>query len=97
MIVRMIIVNIPPERSSEAEALWKKECAPLMIQQPGCLSEQFLKNSDLPAEYISLQTWEDQKSIDAYHSSPAHQEILRHTRGLLGVSKVEVKSYDLVG
>ena len=79
MITRMIIVTTSAERSAEAQALWKKDCAPIMIQQPGCLSEQFLHSRDLPGEFISLQTWEDQKSIDAYRPGPAHQEILRHT------------------
>ena len=45
MITRMILVSVPKERAAEAERLWKQECAPLMIKQPGCLSEQFLTGS----------------------------------------------------
>ena len=97
MIIRMIIVSVPREKAAEAERLWKTECAPIMIQQPGCLSESFLRNHDNPGEMISLQSWQDQKSIDQYRTGPGHQEILKHTRGLMGVSKVEVKNYEVVG
>ena len=97
MITRMIIVAVPKEKAAEAERIWKTECAPVMIQQPGCLSEQFLRSLENPGEMISLQSWQDQKSIDQYRAGPGHQEILKHTRGLMGVSKVEVKNYEVVG
>ena len=97
MLRRMIIVTVPPEKAAEAERIWKQGCAPLMIQQPGCLNEEFLRSKDNPAELISLQTWESQAAIDRYRTSEAHQEILRHTRGLMGVSKVEVKTYEVLG
>lgn len=97
MLKRMIVVTVPAERAAEAERLWKQGCAPLMIQQPGCLSEEFLRNSKDPGQIISLQTWENQGAIDRYRKSPAHEEILRHTRGLMGVSKVEVATYEVIG
>ena len=97
MLMRMVMVTIPLEKAAEAERIWKQGCAPLMIQQTGCLNEEFLRNKDNPAELISLQTWESQAAIDRYRTSEAHQEILRHTRGLMGVSKVEVKTYEVLG
>ena len=97
MITRMIIVTVPKEKAAEAERIWKTQCAPVMIQQPGCLSEQFLRSLDNSGEMISLQTWQDQNSIDRYRAGPGHQEILKHTRGLMGVSKVDVKNYEVVG
>ena len=97
MITRMIVVTVPKDKAAEAERIWKSECAPVMIQQPGCIGEQFLRSLDHPGELISLQNWQDQKSIDAYRAGPGHQEILKHTRGLMGVSKVEVKNYEVVG
>jgi quinol monooxygenase YgiN len=93
----MIVVTVPKDKAAEAERIWKTECAPVMIQQPGCLSEQFLRSLDHPGEFISLQNWQDRKSIDAYRAGLGHQEILKHTRGLMGVSKVEVKNYEVVG
>jgi heme-degrading monooxygenase HmoA len=97
MIIRMIVVTVPKEKADEAERIWKTECAPVMIQQPGCLGEQFLRSRDNPDEMISLQSWRDQDSIDRYRAGPGHQEILKHTHGLMGVSKVEVKNYEVVG
>ncbi len=48
MIMRMIWVNVPADRTAEAERMWKNECAPLMIQQPGCISEQLLRGRERP-------------------------------------------------
>jgi heme-degrading monooxygenase HmoA len=92
----MIVVTVPTEKAAEAERLWKQGCAPLMIQQPGCISEEFLRNVSDPGEVISLQTWESQAAIDQYRNSEAHKEILRHTRGLMGVSKVDVRTYEVI-
>lgn len=97
MITRMILVKVPPERAADAERLWKQECAPLMIKQPGCVSEQFLRSREHPGEFISVSTWESQAAIDAYRSGAAHKEIQKHARALMDVSKVEVKSYEVAG
>jgi quinol monooxygenase YgiN len=97
MITRMILVNVPADKAAEAERLWKQECAPLMIKQPGCLSEQFLRGRENPGEFISLSTWENQAAIDRYRTSEAHKNIQQHTRALMNVAKVSVKSYDVMG
>jgi heme-degrading monooxygenase HmoA len=67
-----------------------------MIQQPGCISEQLLRGRENSGEFISLSTWEDQSSIDRYRDSEAHKKIQHHTRALMNVAKVDVKTYDLV-
>jgi|SRR5688500_8012718 heme-degrading monooxygenase HmoA len=97
MITRMILVNVPQDKAAEAERMWKEECAPLMIKRPGCLTEQFLRGREDPGEFISLSTWENQEAIDRYRESPEHKEIQRHTRGLMGVAKVQVKTYEVMG
>jgi heme-degrading monooxygenase HmoA len=97
MITRMIVVTVPADKAEDAERIWKKECAPLMIQQPGCVSEEFLRNRGNRGEFISLQQWESADAIEKYRASPAHQEIKKHTRGLMGVSNVEVKNFDVIG
>lgn len=95
-IARLIYVSVGQDQMEEAERVWKQECAPLMIQQPGCLSEELLKCLDAPGEYISYAEWADQESIDNYLASPAHEEIRRHTRGLQG-SRPVVKRYEVAG
>jgi len=97
MITRMILVSVPKERAAEAEQMWKQECAPLMIKQPGCLSEQFLRSRENPGEFISVSTWEDQAAIDRYRASDAHKAVQQHTRTLMNVAKVEVKTYEVMG
>jgi heme-degrading monooxygenase HmoA len=96
MITRMILVNVPKEKAAEAERLWKEDCGPLTIKQPGCLSEQFLRGRENPGEFIALSTWESQAAIDRYRTSEAHKTIQQHTRTLMNVSKVEVKTYDVI-
>ncbi len=95
-IARLIHVKVRPEQMAEAERIWKHECAPLMIQQLGCLSEELLKGLDEPGEYISYSEWEDQPSIERYRESAAHEEIVRHTRGLTGARAV-TKRYEVTG
>lgn len=93
--VRLIFVSVPPEESERAERNWKESCAPLMIQQPGCVSEKLLRCADAPGEYISYSEWTSMDDIDAYLRSEAHQEIKRHNRNIQG-AKVAVKTYGLV-
>jgi heme-degrading monooxygenase HmoA len=97
MITRMIFVTVPTEKAGEAEKMWKQQCAPLMIKSPGCVSEEFLRGRENPGEFISLSSWESQQAIDNYRASDAHKEIQKHTRGLMGVSKVQVKTYEVIG
>jgi heme-degrading monooxygenase HmoA len=97
MITRMILVKVPAEKAAEAERLWQQDCGPLMLKQPGCVSEQFLRGRENPGEFISLATWENQTAIDRYRSSDAHKAIQQHTRALMNVAKVEVKTYEVVG
>lgn len=97
MITRMILVSVPGEKADEAMRLWKEDCAPLMIKQPGCVSEQFLRGREKTGEFISISTWEDQAAIDKYRKSDAHASVQKHTRALMNVAKVEVKTYTVVG
>ncbi|HEY2975395.1 MAG TPA: antibiotic biosynthesis monooxygenase family protein [Pyrinomonadaceae bacterium] len=97
MITRMIFVTVPTEKAGEAEKMWKQQCAPLMIKSPGCVSEEFLRGRENPGEFISLSSWESQQAIDKYRASDAHKEIQKHTRGLMDVSKVQVKTYEVIG
>lgn len=64
---------VDPGQASEAEGIWKEDCAPLMIKQKGCRSEQLLKCEDAPGEYISYAEWETQADIDALRDSEAHK------------------------
>lgn len=96
-IVRLIYVNVSPESTGEAERLWKTECGPLMIKQPGCLSEELLKCKDAEGEYISYSEWESDEAVERYRQSPAHEEIQRHTRSVHATERPVVKRYEVVG
>jgi heme-degrading monooxygenase HmoA len=93
-IIRLIHIQLDPSENEKAEQVWKTECAPLMIQQKGCLSEKLLR-AKAAGEFISYSEWESEQDIERYMKSDAHKEIVRHSRGLKG-TKVVVKLYDLV-
>jgi heme-degrading monooxygenase HmoA len=95
-VVRMIYVKVKPESCGEAERIWKQDCAPLMIKQPGCLSEQLLKCQDEPGEYISYSEWENDAAIETYRKSKDHDVIMSHSRNLQG-AKSTVKRYEITG
>ena len=94
-IVRMIITTVPAGMGDQAERNWKTECGPLMLKQPGCLSERLLRSKDIPGEYISYAEWDNEESIRAYLKSADHQEIKRYNTNITG-AKVVVKEYDVV-
>ena len=93
-IIRLIHITIDPSETEKALEVWKKECAPLMIQQKGCISEKLLRCRDTH-ELISYSEWATEADIDAYLSSAAHKEIVSHSRSLKG-AKATVKLYELV-
>ena len=69
MIARMIFVKVAPDQIDRAIEEWKNVCAPLMISQPGCLSEELLECNEHPDEFISLSNWESMDAIAAYRVS----------------------------
>ena len=93
-IIRLIHIKVDRSETENAVRIWKTQCASLMIQQKGCLSEKLLRCRDAP-EFISYSEWESEAAIEAYRNSDAHKKIVRHTRGLKG-AKAEVKLYDMV-
>ena len=93
-IIRLIHIKVDPSETENAVRIWKTQCASLMIQQKGCLSEKLLRCRDA-SEFISYSEWESEAVIEVYRNSDAHKEIVRHTRGLKG-AKAKVKLYDLV-
>jgi heme-degrading monooxygenase HmoA len=93
-VIRLIHIRIDPREADQAERVWKTECAPLMIRQPGCMSEKLLRGRE-GGEFISYSEWSTESDIDRYRSSPDHAEIVRHTRGLKD-AKAEVRLYDVV-
>ena len=93
-IIRLIHITLDPSEVDNATRVWKSECAPLMIQQKGCLSEKLLR-ARAAGEFISYSEWESEQDIERYMKSDAHKEIVRHSRGLKG-AKAAVKLYDLV-
>jgi heme-degrading monooxygenase HmoA len=93
-IIRLIHIKVDPAEMDRALRIWKTECAPLMIQQQGCISEKLLRCREAH-ELISYSEWDSEADIELYRASDAHKKIVQHARALKG-SKAEVKLYDLV-
>lgn len=96
-VARLIYVSVEPAQAQEAERLWKQDCAPLMIREDGCLSEELLKAKDAPGEYISYSEWRDEPAIDHYEASEAHHTIEEHTKRLKVTSPTVTKQYEVTG
>ena len=94
-VIRIIHVTFPPDQAQKAERNWMESCAPIMIRQSGCRSEELLRSKDNPGEYISYSEWDSEDSIKAYLASEAHQEIKRHNSNITG-ARVEVKHYERI-
>jgi hypothetical protein len=56
-IIRLIHIKIDPSDIERALVVWKTECAPLMIQQKGCISEKLLRCREAH-ELISYSEWD---------------------------------------
>ena len=95
-VVRLVFVKVSAADVPAAQVVWKKECAPLMISQKGCLSEELLKSIDAPGEFISYAVWDSQKSIDLYLASTDHQEIKKYAQRLKAKQLPEVMRYEIV-
>jgi len=95
MIARMIFVKVAPDQIDQAIEEWKNVCAPLMISQSGCLSEELLECNENPNEFISLSNWESMEAIQAYRTSEAHEKVKHGTRGIK--AEVVVKTYKVTG
>ena len=95
MIARLIYVKVAPDQIKEALDDWKNVCAPIMISQPGYLSEELLACNEHPDEFISLSNWESMEAIQAYRTSEAHERVKHSTRGIK--ADVIVKTYRVVG
>ncbi len=95
MIARLIYVRVAPDQINEAIEDWKKVCAPIMISQPGCLSEELLACNEEPNEFISLSNWESMEAIQAYRTSEGHERVKHGTRGIK--ADVTVKTYTVMG
>jgi heme-degrading monooxygenase HmoA len=94
-VIRLIYVSVEPDQGEEAESIWRNQCAPLMIQQKGCLSERLFKCIGTPGEYVSYSEWDTVESIDNYRTGPTHEEIKNHTKNMKG-SRPVVKTYEVV-
>src|SRR6516165_7806578 len=64
-IIRLIHIKVDPSETANAVRIWKTQCASLMIQQKGCLSEKLLRCRDAP-EFISYSEWKSEAAIEAY-------------------------------
>lgn len=94
-VTRLIFATFPADQAEKAEQNWKEKCAPLMIRQEGCLSEQLLRCKDQPGEFVSYSEWESEGAIEKYLQSEDHQEIKRHNTNITGATVV-VKHYERI-
>jgi hypothetical protein len=90
-ITRGFHIKIDPSETENAVRIWKTECASLMIQQKGCVSEKLLRCRDAP-ESPTRNGTRKPRSRPIATAMPTRRSC---TRGLKG-AKAEVKLHELV-
>jgi heme-degrading monooxygenase HmoA len=96
-IARLIFVTVDPKETQEAQRIWKEDCAPLMIKQDGCLSEELLEGVDNKAEFVSYSEWADNDAIKRYEASDAHATIERESSRIKVTDPPVVKRFVVAG
>ena len=94
-IIRLVHMTYPAETANEAAESWKKNRGPLMAGQAGCQSEELLRCSDVPTEFVSYSVWDNEDSIRHYLESSAYHRIREENRQK-GATHVTVRLYDRV-
>ena len=94
-IARVIIIKTPDEKFSDAELIWKKQCAPLMKRQKGCRLEKFMRSTERPDLYISYSEWDSMADIEKYRATTEHRTIQSEVHELQG-SRAVVWTYEIL-
>lgn len=94
-IARVIIIKTPEEKFSDAERIWKSQCAPLMRRQKGCRIEKFMRSTERPDLYISYSEWDNMAAIENYRATSEHDTIQSEVRALQG-SRAVVWTYEIL-
>src|SRR2546430_2574935 len=79
-IIRLIHIKIDPSDIERALLVWKTECAPLMIQQKGCISEKLLRCREAH-ELISYSEWDTEADIEHVADRHRLRQYPRHRGG----------------
>jgi heme-degrading monooxygenase HmoA len=94
-IARVIIIKTPDEKFSDAERIWKSQCAPLMQKQKGCRMEKFMRSTEQRDLYISYSEWDSVADIENYRSTTEHDTIQSEVRAIQG-SRAVVWTYEIL-
>ena len=96
-IIRLIHISIDPARTRRP-CRSRKRTGVRPVDDP---AEEGLHLGKAPLrsreahEFISIPEWDSKADIQLYKDSDAHQEIVRHTRGIKG-AKAVAELYELV-
>jgi heme-degrading monooxygenase HmoA len=71
-IIRLIQIKVDPAEVDKALNVWKTDCAPLMIQQKGCISEKLLRCREAH-ELISYSEWDTEADIEVAQNGARRQ------------------------
>jgi len=94
-IARGIIIKTPDKKFSDAERIWKSQCAPLMQKQKGCRVEKFMRSTESPDLYISYSEWDSMDAIEGYRATTEHATIQSEVRAIQG-SRAVVWTYEIL-
>ena len=74
----LVVIATVPGQPAHAEAIVAAlaECAAASRKDPGCRSYVFTTDVEDANSYASIETWDDQASLDAHMQQPHTQKLL---------------------
>lgn len=82
MYMRIVHINITPEKSREFTTFYEGTIIPELHKVPGCLCARLMQNDQNPDQFISMTLWENPEVADEYNQG-LFQKLLADARPYL--------------
>ncbi len=99
MIVRIVTLRIPPDKSDAAMQVCKSEILPSLIAVRGLLSTELLRSPGANGqdEWLIISRWASRDDLDRYNASGKAQQFLTKLKGILSEAPGPAKTYEPIG
>ena len=82
MLIRLLMMNVVPDRLEEWKRYTREVGFPSMRAQPGCRSVSRLQNCGGEPSHAIMTVWDDLESLERFKCGPAPAELAKLAQGL---------------
>lgn len=82
MLIRLLMMNVVPERLQDWERYTREIGFPAMRAQPGCRSVSRLRNRAGEPSHAIMTVWDDIEALERFKSGPAPADLAKLAQGL---------------